>query len=128
MALGVPGLGCEDALLHLLNIVFPNIFETSPHVIGAVTDAIDGLRVSLGATIILQYILQGLFHPGNPVIILFSHEPSYVCLLARRVRNIYWKIYNNTYIGSQDALVAAYPRFSDDEHNSWSRPELELFI
>ena len=33
MALGVFGFGCEDALNHLLNCVWPNIFETSPHVI-----------------------------------------------------------------------------------------------
>lgn len=41
MALGVAGLSCEDALTHLLNFVWPNIFETSPHVINAVTEAID---------------------------------------------------------------------------------------
>ena len=35
MSLGVAGLGCEDALLHLLNYVFPNIFENSPHIIQA---------------------------------------------------------------------------------------------
>eukprot|EP01037_Dinobryon_pediforme_P038046 gene38046-45839_t len=35
VALGVVGLGCEDALLHLLNYVFPNIFEESAHVIAA---------------------------------------------------------------------------------------------
>lgn len=28
--IGVAGLGCEDALVHLLNYVWPNIFETSP--------------------------------------------------------------------------------------------------
>jgi splicing factor 3B subunit 1 len=28
MALGVVGLGCEDALRHLLNYIWPNIFET----------------------------------------------------------------------------------------------------
>jgi splicing factor 3B subunit 1 len=37
LALGVAGLGCEDALVHLLNHVWPNIFEVSPHVINAVT-------------------------------------------------------------------------------------------
>jgi hypothetical protein len=58
MALGVPGLGCEEPLLHLLNILWPNIFETSPHVINAVTDAVDGLRVALGPTIILLYLFQ----------------------------------------------------------------------
>lgn len=33
MSLGVAGLGCEDALMHLLNYVFPNIFEVSPHIV-----------------------------------------------------------------------------------------------
>ena len=39
---------------------------------------------------------QGLFHP------------------ARRVRDVYWKVYNTLYIGSQDSLVSAYPRIIDD--------------
>ena len=42
LALGVQGLSCEDALGHLLNFVWPNIFETSPHVINAVLEAIEG--------------------------------------------------------------------------------------
>ncbi|KAE8795530.1 Splicing factor 3B subunit 1 [Hordeum vulgare] len=46
MALGVVGLGCEDALVHLLNFVWPNIFETSPHLINAVMEAIEGMRVA----------------------------------------------------------------------------------
>ena len=33
LTLGVIGFGCEDALVHLLNHVWPNVFETSPHVI-----------------------------------------------------------------------------------------------
>lgn len=110
MALGVAGLGCEDALLHLLNYVWPNIFETSPHVISAVTEAIDGLRVALGPARILQYLLQGLFHP------------------ARKVREIYWKIYNNVYISSPDALVSHYPRVEDEENNNYQRFELDYFI
>ncbi|KAJ3292707.1 Splicing factor 3B subunit 1 [Borealophlyctis nickersoniae] len=110
MALGVVGLGCEDALLHLLNLVWPNIFETSPHVINAVMEAIDGLRVALGPSAVLHYVLQGLFHP------------------ARRVREIYWKIYNNLYIGAQDALVAYYPRVENDERNIYQRYELDLIV
>ncbi|KAI7742450.1 hypothetical protein M8C21_004975 [Ambrosia artemisiifolia] len=47
IALGVAGLGCEDALIHLLNYVWPNIFEISPHVINAVMEAIEGMRVAL---------------------------------------------------------------------------------
>jgi hypothetical protein len=41
-------LGCEDALGHLLNYIWPNIFEVSAHVINAVMEAIEGLMVALG--------------------------------------------------------------------------------
>jgi len=110
MALGVVGLGCEDALRHLLNFVFPNIFETSPHVINAVTEALEGLSRSLGPSTILNYILQGLFHP------------------ARKVRTIYWKVYNNLYIAHQDALIACYARVENDYTNNYLRPELDVML
>lgn len=58
VALGVYGFGCEDALIHLLNYVWPNIFETSPHLVQAFMDAVEGMRVSLGPIKILQYTLQ----------------------------------------------------------------------
>ena len=54
----VQGLGCEDALTHLLNYVWPNIFETSPHVVNAVTGAIDGCRLALGPAVVMSYTLQ----------------------------------------------------------------------
>lgn len=80
MALGVAGLGCEDALTHLLNYVWPNIFETSPHVVNAVQGAIDGCRLALGPAIILNYTLQvnGLSrrHGLGPIIIAYV---SLVC-------------------------------------------------
>ena len=110
IALGVIGLGCEDALCHLLNFVWPNIFEVSPHVINAVMEAIEGLMVALGPAKILQYVLQGLYHP------------------ARRVRDVYWKLYNSLYIFAQDGLTPAYPRLEDDGVNKYKRSHLELFI
>merc|ERR1711968_191429 len=110
MSLGVAGLSCEVALVHLLNFVWPNIFETSPHVINCVMEAIDGLRIALGPAKILQYAVQGLFHP------------------ARKVREAYRKIYNNLYIGGQDALIPAYPIMEDDGFNHYRRHELEYFI
>ena len=110
MALGVAGLGCEDALIHLLNYVWPNIFETSPHAINAVMEAIEGMRVALGDAIVLNYCLQALFHP------------------ARKVREVHWKIYNSLYIGAQDALVAAYPALEDEQNNVYGRPELMMFV
>mmetsp|Transcript_36453 Transcript_36453/g.97006 ORF Transcript_36453/g.97006 Transcript_36453/m.97006 type:complete len:1269 (-) Transcript_36453:83-3889(-) len=110
LALGVQGLNCEDALQHLMNYVWPNVFETSPHLIMAVFDAIDGFRVSLGPTKVLQYLLQGLWHP------------------ARRVRTVYWRLYNNLYIGSQDALIPSYPKLEDDAEHCYRRTELELLL
>lgn len=110
MSLGVAGLGCEDALTHLLNLVWPNIFEESPHLQQAVNGAIDGCRVALGPAVLLNYVLQGLYHP------------------ARRVREVYWRLYNNLYMGSQDALVAVYPRMQDVGINSYRRHELDVFV
>ncbi len=110
LALGVAGHGCEDALLHLLNFVWPNIFEESPHVIQAVFDAIQGLMVALGPNVILQYTLQGLYHP------------------ARKVREVYWRVFNTLYIYNSDALVAAFPVVEDEGDNTYARTTLELFI
>lgn len=59
---------------------------------------------------ILQYVLQGLFHP------------------ARKVRDVYWKIYNNLYIGAQDALVAGYPRICNMGNNVYTRDELDIVL
>ena len=110
LALGCAGLGCEDAVMHLLNFVWPNIFETSPHVINAVMDAIEGCRVALGSGVLLSYTLQGLFHP------------------ARKVRETYWKLYNNAYIGGQEALVPHYPAMRDEGENAYKRHELDVFL
>ena len=68
------GLGCEDALTHLLNFVWPNIFETSPHVVQAVQGAIDGCRLALGPSVVLSYTLQGLFHPARKVCASILHK------------------------------------------------------
>ena len=82
----------------------------SPHVINAVMEGIDGMRYALGPTPILQYTLQGLFHP------------------ARVVREAYWKAYNQLYISAQDSLVPAYPRFPDTDCNRYDRVELQYLI
>jgi len=110
LALGVAGQGCEDALLHMLNYVWPNIFEESPHVIQAVFDALQGLMVALGPNVILQYTLQGLYHP------------------ARKIRDVYWRVFNTLYVYNSDALVAGYPHVEDEGDNMYARTTFELFI
>lgn len=112
LALGVAGLGCEDSMLHLMNLVWPNCFETSPHVIGAVMEAIEAMRVTLGPGILLSYTLQGLFHP------------------ARKVREVYWRVYNALYLGASDALVPFYPDLGElsEGQNVYDRHALQVFI
>ena len=56
-------------------------------------------------------LFQGLFHP------------------ARKVRDVYWKIYNTLYIGGQDALVAGYPKVPNDPpKNQYVRYELDYIL
>lgn len=44
--------------MHLLNFVWPNVFEQSPHVINAVFEALNGMMVGLGPTRVFHYVLQ----------------------------------------------------------------------
>lgn len=73
-------------------------------------ETVDALRVALGPGTILLYLLQGLFHP------------------ARRVRDIYWKVYNNLYLGAQDGLVPFFPRVEDEGENTYVVRELDLIL
>jgi len=66
--------------------------------------------VALGTGRMFNYVAQGLFHP------------------ARRVREVYWKVFNNMYLGAQDGLVAAYPNFEDEDERPFRRLELELTL
>ncbi|EPB71273.1 HEAT repeat protein [Ancylostoma ceylanicum] len=108
--IGVYGFGCEDALLHLLNYVWPNMLENSPHLIQRYIFACEGMRVSLGPIKVLQYCLQALWHP------------------ARKVREPVWKVYNNLILGSQDALIAGYPRIEDTDKHTFVRYELDYTL
>jgi splicing factor 3B subunit 1 len=97
VALGVVGLGCEDAMVHLLNLIFPNIFETSPHVIDRMIEAIEAIRMAVGPGIVMNYIWAGLFHP------------------ARRVRGSFWRVNNDAYVQAADALIPYFPFGMNDE-------------
>jgi splicing factor 3B subunit 1 len=107
VALGVVGLGCEDAMLHLLNLLYPNLFETSPHVIDRIVEAIDAIRMAIGTGAIMNYVWAGLFHP------------------ARKVRVPYWRLYNDAYVQGADAMVPYYPNLEDEKMD---RPELAIVI
>lgn len=105
VALGVVGLGCEDAMVHLLNLLYPNLFETSPHVIDRIIEAIEAIRMAVGTGIVMNYVWAGLFHP------------------ARKVRTPYWRLYNDAYVHNADAIVPYYPNMKDE-----GLPRDELYI
>ena len=65
-------LSLIDAMMHLLNLLYPNLFETSPHVIDRIIEAIEAIRMAVGTGIVMNYVWAGLFHP------------------ARKVRTPYW--------------------------------------
>jgi splicing factor 3B subunit 1 len=96
IALGVVGLGCEDAMVHLLNLLYPNLFETSPHVIDRIIEAIEAIRMAVGPGLVLNYVWAGLFHP------------------ARKVRTPYWRLYNDAYVQAADAMVPYYPNLIEE--------------
>lgn len=60
--------------------------ENSPHVIQRFVFACDAMRVSLGPIKVMQYTLQGLWHP------------------ARKVREPCWKVFNNIILVNQALL------------------------
>lgn len=107
IALGVVGLGCEDAMLHLLNLLYPNLFETSPHVIDRIIEAIEAIRMAVGTGIVMNYVWAGLFHP------------------ARKVRTPYWRLYNDAYVQGADAMIPYYPNL---EEEGLARHELGIVI
>ncbi|KAI9710139.1 MAG: hypothetical protein M1820_002941 [Bogoriella megaspora] len=107
IALGVTGLGCEDAMEHLLNLLMPNVYEVSPHVINRVLDACNAIRVAIGMGKFMGYFWQGLFHP------------------ARKVRRPYWRVYNEAYVHQADSMVPYYPIIPEQ---GMGRPELEIVI
>lgn len=47
---------------------------------------------------------------------------------ARKVRDPYWKVYNNLYIGNQDSLVAGFPRVPNEGRNDFTRYELDIAL
>ncbi|EGY22826.1 hypothetical protein VD0002_g7627 [Verticillium dahliae] len=107
IALGVVGLGCEDAMIHLLNLLYPNLFETSPHVIDRIVEAIEAVRMAVGPGVVMNYVWAGLFHP------------------ARKVRQPYWRLYNDAYVQGADAMVPYYPNLDEDKMD---RPELAIML
>lgn len=90
-----------------MSILCQTLVLVRPHVICA-PDAI--LLEFSTAFINVVYILQGMFHP------------------ARKVRDVYWKVYNTIYIGAEHAMVPAYPRMDNDDRNTYMRYELDYVL
>lgn len=118
-------ISCEDGFegvaTHLLNFIHPNIVEllskNEPKIseerlkmVSAVVSYYEAARLILGSGRMLQYLLQGLFHP------------------ARKVRDIYRRTYNMVYIASPESMVPYYPRVDNDDQHTYTRHELEITL
>jgi splicing factor 3B subunit 1 len=66
-------------------------------------------RGALGPNVVLQYTLQGLYHP------------------ARKVREAYWRVCNCLYLFNSDALVAGYPAIEDEGENRYPQTALDNY-
>ena len=141
LALALRGGGMEGELVQLLNYVWPHFVaeaagtatsgamvyvggsSTGPsaHGLNAVVEAIRALGVGLGPAVVWQYVAPGLFHP------------------ARKVRNLYWRVYNQMQILFGHALPPFYPRWGEivrrrdtpvglKSKNSFEIPELMVFL
>lgn len=95
LSLHCVGSGNEDSFIHLLNLLIPNIFETSPHVIARIVEGIQSMAYVLGPGVLLNYLWGGLFHP------------------AKNVRQSFWKVYNGIYVQHVDAITPYYPVYDD---------------
>ncbi|KAI5968629.1 prp10 [Candida theae] len=104
------GRDYEEVFVHLLNLIMPNVYETSPHVIARVLESLDSLRLILGIGVFMNYVWAGLFHP------------------ARKVRAPFWKIYNSAYVQCSDTIVPYYPNVQkmEQENNRFAIEELDL--
>ncbi|KAM9898484.1 hypothetical protein OXX69_009850 [Metschnikowia pulcherrima] len=103
----------QEIFIHFLNLVLPNIYETSPHVIIRIIECLDALRIVLGPGVFLNYIWAGLFQA------------------ARKVRAPYWKVYSSSYIQNCDSIVPCYPRFDSlgsSHHGSYNVEELDIWM
>lgn len=101
----------QDIFVHFLNLVLPNIYELSPHVISRVLECLDALRVILGPGLFLNYVWPGLFQA------------------ARKVRGPYWKLYNSAYVQNCDAMIPYYPRFDALSNGlSYNVNELDIWL
>lgn len=111
MALNCIGLtndGYYEVFVHYLNLLMPNVFETSPHVILRVLESVDAVRLVVGNGTFANYLWAGLFHP------------------AQKVRSPYWKLYNLAYVQNADALVPYYPKVGLD--GGTHIDELDIFL
>lgn len=116
LALNCAGMAHDDyqqVFIHFLNLVLPNIYESSPHVIIRMIECLDALRIVVGPGIFLNYVWAGLFQA------------------ARKVRSPYWKIYNAAYVQNCDAIVPYYPRLDTlphDQGQSYNVDELDVWL
>ena len=101
------GRPLQEEFIHLMNMIWPNIMETSPHVILNTLETVESLRLNIGSGTIFNFLVQGLFHP------------------ARKVREIFWRSYNGLSISSSDSVV---PSIDEEITSACAINPIEVFF
>ncbi|KAF9626278.1 hypothetical protein IFM89_031791 [Coptis chinensis] len=127
----VPELNMQNGVLKSLSFLFEYIGEVGKDYIYAVTPLLEEALMDRDlvhrqtAASVVKHIALGVAGLGceDTLLHLLNHGLFHP---ARKVREVYWKIYNSLYIGSQDALVVVCPVLEDERNNIFSRPELMI--
>uniref|UniRef100_A0A7S1W9J5 Splicing factor 3B subunit 1 domain-containing protein n=1 Tax=Neobodo designis TaxID=312471 RepID=A0A7S1W9J5_NEODS len=115
IALSAVASDFEDVLVHLLNLIHPNLIETTVgseqlRLSTAVTEVLEAARLTVNPCYLMRMLEQGLWHP------------------ARKVRDVYWRVYNSLYLGSGEALVPAFAAAPNEGENTYTRAHLQCLV
>ncbi|KAG4302623.1 hypothetical protein PCK1_001207 [Pneumocystis canis] len=117
----VPELNVQNGVLKSLSFLFEYIGEMGkdyiysvvPLLCDALTDRDQVHRQTAATTVShlsLGVVGLGLFHP------------------SRKVRDVYWRLYNNMYVQQADSMVPYYPNIEDDECSQFFRHEIQIWL
>jgi splicing factor 3B subunit 1 len=115
MALSAVASDFEEVLVHMLNLIHPNLIETTTgseqfRLTTAVTEVFEAARLTVNPAYLMRMLEQGMWHP------------------ARKVRDAYWRVYNSLYLGCGEALVPTYAPTPNEGEATYVRSHLQCLV
>jgi len=60
------GLDCENAMTHLLNLLWLNLLRSNSHVMDRIVGEIEDIRNTVGTPLVMNYVWVGRLNPARP--------------------------------------------------------------